>query len=228
MLPVGGVIARFVAAGFVAFLPNPVQLASTLPPGELASIGAMPILTVAVFFCGAWLTVRTFSRPGALRDFVSDRRILLAGALVMGVGIVTVEAPWVGVGSAITSYVLFLIACWLGIREGLADAGSRGGTQPVRGGRLAFALALMYGLASVAYGFGGRLGPSGTVVSTAIDVPAGSYIRAGEDADWLFLAPCSSRGVVLQVPKSAVTSIRWESPAMGPAAAGSDVYRVCP
>jgi hypothetical protein len=46
MLPVGGVIARFVAEVFDAGFPNPLQLASTLPLGELAITGAMPVLTI--------------------------------------------------------------------------------------------------------------------------------------------------------------------------------------
>lgn len=230
MLPVGGVIARFVAAAFDAGFANPLQLASTLPPGELATTGAMPVLTIAVTFVGSLLAVRAFRRIEGAPDLLFDRRFLLVMAGALGFGLLVLDAPYVGLGSAATSIFLFLVAAWLGIREAVAGPDTTtDGPGPIRGGRLALALVLTYGLAAVAYGFGGRLGPAGDVATRdPASLPAGPYIRVAEDADWLFLAPCRSRGTVLQVPKGAVESITWLEPGIRTDLSESDVYRVCP
>jgi hypothetical protein len=163
-------------------------------------------------------------------ELLTDSRLLMVIAAGLGLGLLIIEAPFVGLGSAATSILLFLIATWLGIREAIAGPGTATDRATrIRGGRLALVLVVMYGLGAVAYGFGGRLGPAGDV--TSIDpasLAPGTYIRIGEDADWLFLAPCRSRGTVLQVPKRVVQSITWLEPGLRTDLSETDAYRVCP
>ena len=154
----------------VARLPNPIQLAATLPAGESATVGAMPILTIAVAFTGSWLSTRIALRNAPLRSLLRERSWVLALLVVVGLGVIVIDLPFVGVGAAVTSYLLFAFASWLGFREGIAGSRADRNTTRLRGARLGIALAVMYALAAAAYGFGGRLGPAGAVVARGQDL----------------------------------------------------------
>jgi hypothetical protein len=119
------------------------------------------------------------------------------------------------------SLVVALAALWLANRESW---------RPVRGGSLAVALVAMYAAASIAYGASGRLGPALQVTSSdASLLPNGAYLRLAEDADWLYLGPCTARGEILQVPKHLVAIARVITPPLQPTIGDeSDPYRFCP
>lgn len=228
MLPVGGVIARLVACAFVARFANPLQLAAALPPGELASVGAMPILTIATSFLVAW-RVASMARGWKWGRILGDRRFLIAMAVALGTGVLILEVPSIGFGSAVSIYALVLLSSWLGLKERFPLGAADSSASPIRGARLAAILAVIYALSAVAYGFGGRLGPSGHVVGpAAAALGGGPVLRVGEDADWLYFGPCASRGEIIQVAKPDVTSIHWEVPAVRSDTPQTDVYRTCP
>jgi hypothetical protein len=95
---------------------------------------------------------------------------------------------------------------------------------------LAVALLAIYVVASIAYGLSARLGPALQVTSSDSSLlPNGAYLRLAEDADWLFLGPCTARGEILQVPKHLVALAQVINPPLQSAAGGdSDPYRFCP
>lgn len=100
----------------------------------------------------------------------------------------------------------------------------------VRGDRLAAALVILYGLAALACGFSGQLGPAMQIASTDESFPpSAAYLRLAEDADRIVVAPCERPGVVIQVHKDVVRSVLILVPPATIGARGeADPYRVCP
>jgi hypothetical protein len=213
MLPIGGAIART-----VSLLPfgDPLRLAVTLPAAELAAIGAMPIfltLLGVVFY-------RTVSRRTKDRPLV-----VYAALLVASIGIwLTSSDETLPTNLAII--ILTAFAVWLGERE--RELPTRPG-RPLRGLPLALALVAMYGLSSLTYGLGDRLGPAMTVSPVAgASLIVGPYLRIAEDSEWLFLAPCATHWTVVQVRKAVVDEISWTGPPSKATGSRFDPYWVCP
>lgn len=210
MLPAGGALARTVALFRIG---DPIVLGVTLPAGELAAIGFLPVGLVAIGLMGAIMLRRRMCAQSV--PFWP-----VVAVIVIGVTVITVSTGG-DLLQTLLSLVVTLAALWLANRESW---------RPVRGGSLAVALVAMYAVASIAYGASARLGPALQVTSSdASLLPNGAYLRLAEDADWLYLGPCVAPGAIVQAPKRLVAVAQVIEPPLHQAAGDeSDPYRFCP
>ncbi|GEM_PF-5168421 len=209
MLPVGGAITRTVA---LSQLADSMRLAVTLPGAELAATGLMPI----TFVVAGWLVARL------IRDQVrgTPGRVVWILFAIVAPLLLLFAAPGTQVVENVVIFGIVVTSLWIVVREETPE--------PIRGGRLALFLLVMYASASVAYGLSGRVGPSVEVSSSAPNVlPPGPYIRVAEDADWIFLAPCADHGTVIQAHKDTITAIISVQSDVQVAVTG-DFYSRCP
>ena len=207
MLPIGGAIVRAVVLA-TSNITDWARLAGTLPPTELAALGFLPVTLMGLLVVYVWL-LGAMGRRGWLFSGAGDaRRSDFRVVLVVALGLLLAVPAFARLGGgpfAVAGSGLAAIAFWLGSRE------SKG---PVRGPRLAVLLVLMYGLASLAFGVRGHLGPTITVFTTAPGVQLGPAIRLAEDETWLYVAWCDNRAAATAIAKAEITSMAW---AVGPA-----------
>jgi hypothetical protein len=237
MLPVGGAVARFVTLAS-AGLADTFHLAVAVSPAELAASGSMPVLLLGMSLALA----RYVASPAIVRALKASRlplrrdRVAVAEDLVLLLIATVGFGGWIvglvssaGVGYSITTVTAAGLSVWISVSNRLSDDPPSTWLRPIRGIGLAVALVVLYGLAAISYGFGGRLGAAALVTFADPAVfPSGPYIRVAEDTDWLYLAPCAAHGTVVGVPKSLVRTIAWSHPEPGVSENSQDPYRNCP
>jgi hypothetical protein len=210
MLPVTGAVVRWVA--FHSTFSHPAALAVTLPVGELAVFGIVPILgslsilAIALLIAALITGVSAVRQPGGSPAAPAPSRsaVILVSRLVMIAALVVIAGLLMWTGFVVAAgYLLFgAIAVYLAWRIA-------GGHSLFRL-EVAAALIVAYVLSGLVTGF--RATPSVAAsyqFKSEAMVANGPYLRIAQDDARVFLAPCDHRGFVVEVPLDEVLTAAW-------------------
>jgi hypothetical protein len=210
MLPVTGAVVRWVA--FHGTFSHPAALALTLPVGELAVFGIVPILgslsilAIALLVAALIKAVAGVRQPGGLPAVAPSSRsgiILLSRVVLIAVLVIIAGVlMWTGFVVAVGYLMFGAIAAYLAWRIA--------GGRPLFGPEVAAALIVAYVLSGVVTGF--RATPSvAASYQFKSDAPManGAYLRIAQDDARVYLAPCDHRGFVVAVPLDEVLTATW-------------------
>jgi len=190
MVPVTGAVVRWVA--FFPVFEHPAQLAVTLPPGELALFGIIPVLATILLVALSVIVALGLRRVHQRLGIAAMVVAALFFAALAATGFL-VALPYIAL--AVIAYYLAQRIAW---------------QRPFRTAVVAAALVIAFVSAGIATGL--RTTPSEPgryEFASRVSISDGQYLEIAHDDATAWIAPCNRRGVVVRVAYTDVRSVEW-------------------